>query len=933
MPASELQGSRCMPCSKSMERRLCQRCCHAAVRTLLLAVLCGLLYHRAVVAALHLELKALPWTQRMDRASGGDESFVAYVAEAYVGTPPQRKRLVVDTGSSALAMTPITGSSTLNVTTQRDSIRYDKGSWVGVVSEDVVQFGDTRLRARFTTITESADLFHDVGAHDGIWGLLYNPRRTSMHAFAQQDNDQSSPSPPQAQQQQQQHHEDTHNKASDKASNNSPTQQESTSSRTPDFALALCGAQGDLWLATEKAHHISRREWQRSGVDMHYMRLVADGIYLAARFSGVTILTPMGAHAHATGAQHSHAAADRASRYHSSSHRRASRHRVRSGGVETRPLEWDDNVDVFSANHATVAIFDTGTTFLLLPADLYKRVINGLRRHFDLHGLSIPSSVWNGYCASLDPTQWPPLAIHLKGYTITVSGHQYLNQQGRGIFCLGLGVSSSSHRVILGAAVLQGLVLHFDVEHNRVGIAHQKPVLPLSSPEYAAFDSAPIPSLLARHNTNNPVVNGPALTKAAGLPQHYPRQQQPKVGHPGHLTPQGRRHGRTQQHNAEGPVGHEHAKHHQSRQQQRMLERGFVTTSATATVTATATGLPGADNDALLPQPAEEMLRQLREHRSTPVPSWVQDPASTTAPTVLSTTPPGGSVPTTETRPSEHQSRNSSSSRSRNSSGSGGGNSNDDSIDGRGGSVIGRGRWHTCMSPSSDWRPQLPLGASVADVCALLREGGSHHADTDAVYGQLCVSSCSKCAAARRSWCQRPALEVWIGGRISVVAFGKHAEGADDIGLCWDLSLLRALGIGEADNVPLVFLPGHGWASLRLHCADTVLYHGQCSLPATLASPLCMLVTWLGLFLVLVVAYELLSAVHVWCVASPQTRNDHSGPMCVGLPLREQHTSDSGSADNSSRAVEADDDACKGAHASGRKALYDSEAVTFMCAV
>ena len=64
-----------------------------------------------------------------------------------------------------------------------DSIRYDQGSWSGVLSEDVVELHGTQMRARFAQITESSNLFLNSAHHDGIWGLLYNPKRGPRYSM------------------------------------------------------------------------------------------------------------------------------------------------------------------------------------------------------------------------------------------------------------------------------------------------------------------------------------------------------------------------------------------------------------------------------------------------------------------------------------------------------------------------------------------------------------------------------------------------------------------------------------------------------------------------------------------------------------------------------------------------------------------------------
>eukprot|EP00730_Choanoeca_flexa_P001149 TRINITY_DN10502_c0_g1_i1.p1 TRINITY_DN10502_c0_g1~~TRINITY_DN10502_c0_g1_i1.p1 ORF type:complete len:781 (+),score=119.63 TRINITY_DN10502_c0_g1_i1:223-2565(+) len=97
------------------------------------------------------------------------------------------------------------------------------------------------------------------------------------------------------------------------------------------------------------------------------------------------------------------------------------------------------------------AIVDSGTTFLLLPAEMRQSVV----RHMSAL-VEVNPAIWSDFCVRTHPSRWPGLQLELgNGAWITLQGHDYLVQQSPGFYCLGFGISSDRNEVILGLTALK----------------------------------------------------------------------------------------------------------------------------------------------------------------------------------------------------------------------------------------------------------------------------------------------------------------------------------------------------------------------------------------------------------------------------------------------------------------------------------------------
>eukprot|EP00048_Salpingoeca_helianthica_P005919 m.93332 g.93332 ORF g.93332 m.93332 type:complete len:544 (+) comp13805_c0_seq3:192-1823(+) len=109
----------------------------------------------------------------------------AYLVAVNVGTPPQEMFLLVDTGSSNIALSALVGhppiynvskSTTARVTGGTVGVTYVESSWSGPRIADYVQIveaPDTRVFVEFGAITSANNFFLPGTVYDGILGMAF----------------------------------------------------------------------------------------------------------------------------------------------------------------------------------------------------------------------------------------------------------------------------------------------------------------------------------------------------------------------------------------------------------------------------------------------------------------------------------------------------------------------------------------------------------------------------------------------------------------------------------------------------------------------------------------------------------------------------------------------------------------------------------------
>ncbi|EDV25771.1 uncharacterized protein TRIADDRAFT_55203 [Trichoplax adhaerens] len=121
----------------------------------------------------------------LDRVRGSGQA--GYSMLIWLGTPPQKLRVILDTGSSfcgiMAAPSPVVKhyfhmnrSSTLEETNLRIDSSYVKGYWSGQLVSDMLHLGiglHKQVRIQFAAITNQKEFFTETTRFDGILGLAY----------------------------------------------------------------------------------------------------------------------------------------------------------------------------------------------------------------------------------------------------------------------------------------------------------------------------------------------------------------------------------------------------------------------------------------------------------------------------------------------------------------------------------------------------------------------------------------------------------------------------------------------------------------------------------------------------------------------------------------------------------------------------------------
>eukprot|EP00126_Sphaerothecum_destruens_P010165 Sdes_comp20684_c0_seq1m16187 len=115
-------------------------------------------------------------------------ALALYTVDLLVGTPPQKVRVALDTGSANLGIVGRPELKTsryydyLNSSTSEDlkqgvTVNYGSGTWSGIFTKDLISFSDTsavsNISALFARVTIQNSQFFVSGQFDGIWGMAY----------------------------------------------------------------------------------------------------------------------------------------------------------------------------------------------------------------------------------------------------------------------------------------------------------------------------------------------------------------------------------------------------------------------------------------------------------------------------------------------------------------------------------------------------------------------------------------------------------------------------------------------------------------------------------------------------------------------------------------------------------------------------------------
>ncbi|CAH0399757.1 unnamed protein product [Chilo suppressalis] len=118
------------------------------------------------------------------------EAGQAYSLEIYLGTPKQQLSVIVDTGSTTLAVASYPRHDSdkyfhaVNSTSLHDSgkevqAKYSQGMWVGRLASDFIEFPSVqqvpKVRSDFAVITNSHKFFMNGSGWQGLLGLAYLP--------------------------------------------------------------------------------------------------------------------------------------------------------------------------------------------------------------------------------------------------------------------------------------------------------------------------------------------------------------------------------------------------------------------------------------------------------------------------------------------------------------------------------------------------------------------------------------------------------------------------------------------------------------------------------------------------------------------------------------------------------------------------------------
>ncbi|XP_021192086.3 beta-secretase 1 [Helicoverpa armigera] len=362
----------------------------------------------------------------------------AYAIDIYLGHPHQKFKLLVDTGSTTLAIAAYAredsniyfhsdNSSSLYNSGHKIQAAYTQGNWTGLLASDFIQFpslnGLPEVRTDFALITESHDFFTKASAWQGLLGLAYMP----VGAWGEAGSVESWLD------------------AVDRNLN-----------RPVSFYLKLCGPVS----ATNTTHY-----GYFNVVDDHTQNYNRNKTFrtpvLRKRWYevGVIAIRVMSTKSNGTNV------------------------------VQVQDEVRDPDEEMCVQLNAVKSIVDSGTTQIKLPDKLFRQVVDELKNEFRKSEV-ILDEFWNGREAACwpEPQVWslPWLAIDLlsadadnqyftleippQNYMLVVGVHNSSNTTGTvSTYCYKLGLEAGGTETVIGYIAMEGLQVLFNRSAGWIG--------------------------------------------------------------------------------------------------------------------------------------------------------------------------------------------------------------------------------------------------------------------------------------------------------------------------------------------------------------------------------------------------------------------------------------------------------------------------------
>ncbi|XP_053604486.1 beta-secretase 1-like [Plodia interpunctella] len=369
------------------------------------------------------------------------EAGQAYSIEINLGLPKQKLNVIVDTGSTTLAIASYprrehdryyetNKSTTLEDSGMQIQAKYSQGNWVGRMVSDQVEIPSlniSQVRANMAIITKSHKFFVNGSGWEGLLGLAYLPVGAwGEHVIVESWLDSV----------------------------------DAKLQTSASFELKLCGPRS-VNNATHYGNFRVMVSETDEDLDIKYRTPV-----LHKRWYEVGVLS------------------------------------VRVLANETEKVIMDDktyaqgfNVDMCRKLNHQKSIVDSGTTNIRLPDALFRQVVNQLKKVVQESNTQYPSNIildnfWDHAEAACwpEPQQWslPRLAIDLlsadsdrqyftleippQNYIRVASAHNSSGESGTvSEFCYKLGLEAGGGETVLGYTAMEGLTLLFNRSAGWIG--------------------------------------------------------------------------------------------------------------------------------------------------------------------------------------------------------------------------------------------------------------------------------------------------------------------------------------------------------------------------------------------------------------------------------------------------------------------------------